>query len=136
MEYLRLPSHTKFPSLLPVTSLHAKHETSPKPGTIDEKMYQRQRMKGDMARGVQGGAAGGAGGGGRGPEGAQFSREELRELFVLKPGTDCETRDLLQATGAAFADGGPTCADPAICAAAGAGLVSFVHLESEQGGGA
>ncbi|KAL6785495.1 RAD54A [Auxenochlorella protothecoides x Auxenochlorella symbiontica] len=105
-------------------------------GTIDEKMYQRQRMKGDMAAGVQGGAAGGAGGGGRGPEGAQFSREELRELFVLKPGTDCETRDLLQATGAAFADGGPTCADPAICAAAGAGLVSFVHLESEQGGGA
>lgn len=57
-------------------------------GTLDEKIYQRQLLKGDVAQAMMG-AAGAA---------AKFTRDELRELFTLHEDTDCATRDLLPDT--------------------------------------
>lgn len=59
-------------------------------------MYQRQRMKGDMAAGLEGGNPLGAAAQQGGKTGPQFSREELRRLFTLTTGTDCETCQLLE----------------------------------------
>jgi len=61
-------------------------------GTIDEKIYQRQLMKGqiaDMMEG-QGGAKGKKAG-----AGSRFSVEELKELFKLRLDTPSDTHDLL-----------------------------------------
>ena len=61
-------------------------------GTIDEKIYQRQLMKGqiaDMMEG-QGGAKGKKAG-----AGSRFSVEELKELFKLRLDTQSDTHDLL-----------------------------------------
>lgn len=61
-------------------------------GTIDEKIYQRQLMKGqiaDMMEG-QGGAQGKKAG-----AGSRFSVEELKELFKLRLDTPSDTHDLL-----------------------------------------
>ena len=61
-------------------------------GTIDEKIYQRQLMKGqiaDMMEG-QGGAKGKKAG-----AGSRFSAEELKELFKLRLDTASDTHDLL-----------------------------------------
>ena len=66
-------------------------------GTIDEKIYQRQLQKGELADAVAKGGVGGAGG--KAKEG-RFTREELRQLFQLNGGTACDTRDLLRSTPA------------------------------------
>jgi len=66
-------------------------------GTLEEKMFQRQVFKGDLADA----SVGGGGGGGRGG-GAEnrFSRDELRALFEYDPAERCETlRLLLRAAG-------------------------------------
>jgi DNA repair and recombination protein RAD54B len=64
-------------------------------GTIEEKVYQRQMMKGDLA--IVAVATQGS------KSGRQFTRDELRQLFTLTLSTasGCETRDLLQASAAA-----------------------------------
>lgn len=61
-------------------------------GTLDEKVYQRQLLKGDLAHALMGATTYAA-------TKAKFTRDELRELFVLHEGTECATRDLLAATG-------------------------------------
>ncbi len=61
-------------------------------GTIDEKIYQRQLMKGqiaDMMEGQGGAKVKKAGAGSR------FSVEELKELFKLRLDTPSDTHDLL-----------------------------------------
>ena len=61
-------------------------------GTIEEKIYQRQLMKGELAGAMDAG----------GPKiGPAFTREELRELFALHSDTSCHTRDLLGPTSKA-----------------------------------
>lgn len=60
-------------------------------GTLDEKVYQRQLLKADLAHAMMGATAGSTK--------AKFTRDELRELFALHEGTDCATRDLLATTG-------------------------------------
>lgn len=74
--------------------MHTKILDHPCPpqGTIDEKIYQRQLFKGEMADRM------GQGIGGGGPKASRFTRDELRSLFQLNTGTDCDTRDLLSAT--------------------------------------
>ena len=67
-------------------------------GTIDEKIYQRQLQKGELADAMQHGGGGGAAGG-KAKEG-RFTREELRQLFQLNGATASDTRDLLQNAGA------------------------------------
>lgn len=62
-------------------------------GTIDEKVYQRQLLKGQIADMMEckDGAKGKKGAGS-----SRFSTEELKELFKLRLNTACDTRDLLQ----------------------------------------
>ena len=61
-------------------------------GTIDEKIYQRQLTKNEMADAMHQAAGAGA-------KASRFTREELRALFSPVAATDCDTRDLLQAAG-------------------------------------
>ncbi|KAG2448210.1 hypothetical protein HYH02_006795 [Chlamydomonas schloesseri] len=60
-------------------------------GTIEEKVYQRQLMKADLACATMVGG----GGGGKSGGGGKFTREELRALFSLNTATASDTRDLL-----------------------------------------
>jgi hypothetical protein len=92
------------------------------PGTIEEKVFQRQMLKGDVANcmGYAAGAAvedGGGGSGGGGGEGVggggvgvgggkggggslgSFSKAELRELFKFHPSTACDTAEVLESGG-------------------------------------
>ena len=65
-------------------------------GTLEEKMFQRQVFKGDLADASVGGGGGGRGGGAEN----RFSRDELRALFEYDPAERCETlRLLLRAAG-------------------------------------
>ncbi|CAM9948844.1 unnamed protein product, partial [Discosporangium mesarthrocarpum] len=77
-------------------------------GTLEEKMYQRQIFKGSLYEVIQnrGGAGRVADAGGRASppapapaggaaSGRRFTREELRELFVLKRDTKSDTFDKL-----------------------------------------
>ena len=66
-------------------------------GTIDEKIYQRQLQKGELADAMQQGGNGKTGG--KAKEG-RFTQEELRQLFQLNGATACDTRDLLRSTPA------------------------------------
>lgn len=64
-------------------------------GTIDEKIYQRQLNKGEMAEGMQ------QEGGNKGAtkrKASRFTRDELRALFSLNSPTACDTADLLRST--------------------------------------
>lgn len=61
-------------------------------GTIDEKIYQRQLMKGQIADMMEGQ---GTGKGKKAGAGSRFSVEELKELFKLRLDTASDTQDLL-----------------------------------------
>ena len=109
-------------------------------GSLEEKIYQRQRAKGDIASvTVGGGGEGGASGGDAGAAVAaaagrpgQFSKEELRQLFTLRTDTACDTADVLGAEK--FGDVAGSCGDAPLAAAVAAGHVTFAHLEQEHGG--
>ncbi|KAF5842147.1 P-loop containing nucleoside triphosphate hydrolase protein [Dunaliella salina] len=61
-------------------------------GTLEEKIYMRQIVKGDLASATMGAAGAATGNGSK-----QFSREELRQLFTLSSPDTCETKTLLEA---------------------------------------
>ena len=61
-------------------------------GTIDEKIYQRQLMKGQIADMMEGQ---GTSKGKKAGAGSRFSVEELKELFKLRLDTASDTQDLL-----------------------------------------
>ncbi|KAK9809182.1 hypothetical protein WJX72_010957 [[Myrmecia] bisecta] len=98
-------------------------------GTIDEKIFQRQLMKGELAD-MMHDRAGGRGG----KAGAAFTRAELRELFCLRHATACDTRDLMQNSSHArdWQDMRDTVKDAPLTAAIAAGLVTFVHETANQ----
>ncbi|KAK9915546.1 hypothetical protein WJX75_000577 [Coccomyxa subellipsoidea] len=56
-------------------------------GAIDEKMYQRQLMKGELADTMEQTSM---------QKGPSFTREELRALFSLNTSTSCETAIIMQ----------------------------------------
>jgi DNA repair and recombination protein RAD54B len=110
-------------------------------GTLEEKVYQRQRAKGDIAAaamGAEGGGGEGLGAAAAAPARGQFSREELRQLFAFRADTACDTADVLGAGagGEDFADCSAGCSDAPLGAAVAAGFVSFAHLEKTQAAGA
>jgi DNA repair and recombination protein RAD54B len=114
-------------------------------GTLEEKVYQRQRAKGDIAAVTICGddsvdSAGNTAGSSefssavknkKKNKGGQFSRDELRQLFSVRTETRCDTADVLGANE--FVDDSKTCADGPLAAAVAAGLVSYVHWENQQG---
>lgn len=69
--------------------LHALNRVA-RQGTIEEKIYQRQLSKLSLSKAIVDGGAGG--GGKRG--GSQFTREELRKIFVFNDATQCDTHDV------------------------------------------
>ncbi|GAB4818167.1 hypothetical protein N2152v2_005213 [Parachlorella kessleri] len=100
-------------------------------GTIDEKMYQRQRMKGDIAAAMMDkGKPGATKAQGKG----QFARDELKQLFTLRADTACNTYDILQGTAAAvdFKDVSGSLEDAPLARAVAVGHVSFVHYEKKE----
>lgn len=110
-------------------------------GTVEEKIYQRQRAKGEIAD-VTIGSGGGVAGGGAGSNKAegsrsvkgQFSKEELKQLFTLRTDTKCDTADVLKGGGSAFRDVLVECEDGPLGEAVAGGSVTFVHLERKEGG--
>ncbi len=76
-------------------------------GTVEEKIYQRQMMKGELARccvmaestTLQAAKAS------KGKkEGGSFTKDELKELFSIKVGVSCMTADQLQSSGTTYVD--------------------------------
>ena len=59
-------------------------------GLLDEKIFQRQLSKQELAVSMEQGA-----GSSRGQASARFTRDELRQLFSLNLKTACDTADLL-----------------------------------------
>ncbi|PNH03572.1 DNA repair and recombination protein RAD54B [Tetrabaena socialis] len=103
-------------------------------GTIEEKVYQRQLMKADLASAT---GAGGGGGGGSG-KGGKFTREELRQLFSLNTATASDTRDLLppgKLAGLVWVEPGAVPADgsPLAAAAACRTVSCIARLTAAQG---
>ncbi|CAM6070408.1 unnamed protein product [Sphagnum tenellum] len=102
-------------------------------GSIEEKIYQRQIMKGEVAAAVEEcrGAQFGVDTGGR-----HFSREELRELFMLHLDTQCDTFDLLSRSdnqGAGeWKDYSGDVDDPGLQRAILSGVVTFVYKKKDQ----
>ena len=66
-------------------------------GSLEEKIWQRQVTKVGLADSVMGGKSSGGGGGGHKKDNdvAQFSREELKDLFRLDEQSKCQTHELL-----------------------------------------
>jgi hypothetical protein len=101
--------------------------------SIEEKIYQRQIMKGEVAAAVEEyrGAQFGVDTGGR-----HFSREELRELFMLHLDTQCDTFDLLSRSdnqGAGeWKDYSGDVDDPGLQRAILSGVVTFVYKKRDQ----
>ncbi|CAM6092312.1 unnamed protein product [Calypogeia fissa] len=101
--------------------------------SIEEKIYQRQIMKGEVAAAleqrVQRHSPDGDGGGRR-----HFSREELRELFNLNLETSCDTYDLLSRSEASSSERWRDCSneveDHALKEAICTGVVTYVHQKT------
>ena len=104
-------------------------------GSIEEKIYQRQLLKGEMAALVQAEAAS-----------RHFSAEELRRLFAFRPpaagAQGCETAELLAggAGGAALAaqwrDVAADVDDAPLADAVASGCVSYVYAPPADGSAA
>jgi DNA repair and recombination protein RAD54B len=104
-------------------------------GTVDEKIYQRQMMKGQLARccvmaeSTTTEAANASKGK---KEGGSFTKEELKELFKIKVGVSCMTADQLQSSGSTYVDD-KDAEDSVIREARRSGLpISFVFNERPQ----
>ena len=71
-------------------------------GTVEEKIFQRQMLKGDVAS-CMGYVATSAAEAGRSSKGdgskMSFSKEELKDLFKFNPVTQCDTVDVLKSEG-------------------------------------
>ncbi|OAE22692.1 hypothetical protein AXG93_2675s1260 [Marchantia polymorpha subsp. ruderalis] len=95
-------------------------------GSLEEKIYQRQIMKQEIAAAVGEQVEGQLGHAGR-----HFSREELRELFTLRLDTRCDTYDLLTKSSARrterWRDYSDELQDHALESAIKTGTVTFVH---------
>ncbi|MCO5600743.1 hypothetical protein L7F22_054858 [Adiantum nelumboides] len=96
-------------------------------GSIEEKIYQRQMVKGEIAATVEDNVECRSKSNG----GRYFSREELRELFTLNKETQCDTYDLLSGRELRIDEQWRDCAadveDIALKEAIGAGVVTFVQ---------
>lgn len=99
--------------------------------SIEEKIYQRQIVKGEAAAAV--GSSGGGVSGGR-----HFSQEDLKELFTLREDTKCDTFDLLSRSSIPAAerwrDHSSEIDDEALAKAVSYGGITFVQRHVEDVG--
>ena len=105
-------------------------------GTLEEKIYQRQRAKGDVANTTMclsenfGKHNDASSKGKKRSKKGQFSREELRQLFTFRTDTKCDTADVLATAGEIFEDcSGAGDVDNPLKSSIAGGSVSFVHLD-------
>lgn len=105
-------------------------------GCMDEKIFQRQILKGELAKITVDAGLDNA-------EYAQdsyhqssgsFSRDELKELFEVDTQSDCMTHELLLKNGKSFEDCSQTCKDEVLRACIKNAPISFVYQEEERGG--
>ncbi len=76
-------------------------------GTVEEKIYQRQMVKGQLARCcvmAESTTLEAANAPKGKKEGGSFTKEELKELFKIKVGVSCMTADQLQSSGTTYVD--------------------------------
>lgn len=66
-------------------------------GTMEERLFQRQELKGALARTLGFKSTSNASGGGASGGGASFTQGELRDLFSYVKETRCDTADRIQA---------------------------------------
>ncbi|KAH7423244.1 hypothetical protein KP509_12G046200 [Ceratopteris richardii] len=96
-------------------------------GSIEEKIYQRQLVKGEIAATVEDSVDSKN----KNNCGRYFSRDELRELFTLNSETHCDTFDLLSRRELSVDEQWQDCSvdvdDLALKEAVGCGVVSFVQ---------
>ncbi|CAI5983816.1 unnamed protein product [Closterium sp. NIES-65] len=118
-------------------------------GSIEEKIFQRQLMKGEVASAVGDGSAppgnssGARGGGGSGSNkggAGHFTKEELRELFTLEQATACDTLDLLLRSNSPLSAkwlsaAATSSAAPAASTISGSSSVSSFAAGADTGGG-
>ncbi|CAI7739319.1 unnamed protein product [Closterium sp. NIES-54] len=116
-------------------------------GSIEEKIFQRQLMKGDVASAVGDGTAppgtgnagrGGSGGGGSGSSksgAGYFTKEELHELFTLEQATTCDTLDLLLRSNSPLSAKWLAAAATTTSGAPGADTISSTSVSSVAAGG-
>eukprot|EP00897_Mesotaenium_endlicherianum_P000660 jgi/Mesen1/10595/ME000852S09900 len=102
-------------------------------GSIEEKIYQRQIVKGEVAAAVAAGEAEGPASAGN----QHFTREELQELFTLRQKTMCDTYDILRASkytsiAARWTDHKTSVGDSALEGAIRLGGITFVYKEPER----
>lgn len=100
-------------------------------GSIEEKIYQRQMVKGEIASTVEDNVESRTKSNG----GRLFSREELHELFALNLDTQCDTYNLLLGRELPVDQQWRNCAedvvDPALKAAISSGVVTFVQRKMQ-----
>ncbi|CAI5503017.1 unnamed protein product [Closterium sp. Naga37s-1] len=118
-------------------------------GSIEEKIFQRQLMKGEVTSAVGHGSAppgnstGARGGGGSGSNkggAGHFTKEELRELFTLEQATACDTLDLLLRSNSPLSAkwlsaAATSSAAPAASTISGSSSVSSFAAGADTGGG-
>lgn len=89
-------------------------------GTMEEKVYQRQMLKGDLAQvSVYGDAT----------DTQRFSKNQLKELFEIELGTSCMTSDILEKMGTSYEDAADD-DDAALQAVRDSCPITFVYKES------
>ena len=105
-------------------------------GTLEEKIYQRQRAKGDMATSTVDISAKLDGkdtfNNKKKSSKGQFSHDELKQLFSLRTDTNCDTADVLSSakkTFTNFVDNQDL--DYPLLQSITEGVVTFVHVESK-----
>jgi hypothetical protein len=107
-------------------------------GLIDEKIFQRQLFKGNLSDVVGSGSKEtGTRRKSKENNSGSFSREELRKLFSVNEGTDCDTRDTMAAGDAgcdvAWNDVKETTDDVVLQAAVQGASVSYAWLQAVKG---
>lgn len=102
-------------------------------GTVEEKIYQRQRMKGDLANVTISRDEEHDGSASEWKTGGSFSKEELKELFNLKVGTSCLTSEVLTSCGQAYEDASETCSNQALKSCVDNSPITFIYTEIERG---
>lgn len=109
-------------------------------GSVEEKIYQRQLLKGEIAKvtveqDVDFKTGASASKKDSAKTGGLFSKEELRELFNLKVGTPCLTSEMMKKSGQEYNDVSQTCDDTVLRETSiQSETITFVYAETERKG--
>lgn len=109
-------------------------------GSVEEKIYQRQLLKGEIAKvtvdqDVDFNSGASEKSKDTAKTGGLFSKEELRELFNLKIGTPCLTSEMMKKSGQEYNDVSQSCNDTVLRETSfQTDTITFVYSEAERKG--